>query len=226
MRIAIIVYMLLITLPAWAGTFRDDFEDGNIDDWELFDHGPLSQWHSENGKLIGAHPGGMWRGAFLLWGGEQPRDYTIEFRARIVKPLWDNNYVISGVVRYTVNGFVYFGITSPDKEAFIGVWDFQPDQKIDEKRVPHSCEVAKWYRLRADITGKTVKLLIDGKLVMEYQHPSVPENGRMGVALIGAEAQFDNVVIAGVDIPDVGPREFAVDSVGKLAAIWGQIRSK
>jgi ABC-type transport system involved in cytochrome c biogenesis permease component len=30
----LILCMLLLASSAWAGTFRDDFEDGNLDSWQ------------------------------------------------------------------------------------------------------------------------------------------------------------------------------------------------
>jgi len=36
MRLIAILSLLMLSVSAWAGTFRDDFEDGNWDGWELF----------------------------------------------------------------------------------------------------------------------------------------------------------------------------------------------
>jgi len=35
-RASLLIIALMISLPAWAGTFKDDFNDGNFDGWEIF----------------------------------------------------------------------------------------------------------------------------------------------------------------------------------------------
>jgi hypothetical protein len=34
MRLIIVLFVFLLSMPAWAGTFKDDFEDGNWKGWE------------------------------------------------------------------------------------------------------------------------------------------------------------------------------------------------
>jgi hypothetical protein len=36
MRLIAILSLLMLSVSAWAGTFKDDFEDGNWDGWEPF----------------------------------------------------------------------------------------------------------------------------------------------------------------------------------------------
>jgi len=35
MRLIIVLSVFLLSMPAWAGTFKDDFEDGNWKGWEV-----------------------------------------------------------------------------------------------------------------------------------------------------------------------------------------------
>jgi hypothetical protein len=42
--------VLLIALPVWAGTFRDDFEDGNFYGWTT--SGAAESFLVENGELV------------------------------------------------------------------------------------------------------------------------------------------------------------------------------
>ena len=36
MRLTIVLSVFLLSMPAWAGTFKDDFEDGNWEGWKPF----------------------------------------------------------------------------------------------------------------------------------------------------------------------------------------------
>jgi len=50
----VILYILSITFPAWAGTMMDDFSDGNYDGWsETWMNQNQTTWKVESGVLIG-----------------------------------------------------------------------------------------------------------------------------------------------------------------------------
>ena len=85
--IAIGSVILLFTLPAWAGVFLEDFDNGNLDAWQelLFNdvNGALpGSWKIVNDELHAVSPDGIPR--LLTIGNTTWSDYTIEFD---VKPL-------------------------------------------------------------------------------------------------------------------------------------------
>ncbi|HEX30301.1 TPA: hypothetical protein ENG04_09500, partial [Candidatus Poribacteria bacterium] len=49
MRILIILFMLPISV--WAGTFRDDFEDGDLEGWKVLN----GTWQVKDGELTARH---------------------------------------------------------------------------------------------------------------------------------------------------------------------------
>jgi len=71
--------------------------------------------------------------------------------------------------------------------------------------------------------GKKYSLKIDGKRVHEFTGTRF-ESGRGGIGLGGTEAHFDNVVITGDDIPNVGPSGYPVQPKAKLATSWGKLK--
>ena len=76
--------MLLLTLPAWAGTFLVDFDNGNLNGLQelLMGKAHLGSWKIVNRELHAVSPDGWTR--LLTIGDETWSDYTIEFD---VKPL-------------------------------------------------------------------------------------------------------------------------------------------
>jgi hypothetical protein len=42
MRLTIVIFMFLLSMSAWAGTYKDDFNDGNWDGWKLVKADPWS----------------------------------------------------------------------------------------------------------------------------------------------------------------------------------------
>ena len=38
MKVTLILCVFLIAIPVWAGTFRDNFDDGNYDGWTVYNY--------------------------------------------------------------------------------------------------------------------------------------------------------------------------------------------
>ena len=77
-------FVMLITLPAWAGTYVDNFDDGNFDGWEVMDiKNQGVKWTVENGVLI-CNRSSAWD-SFLRFGEEEWRNCSIECDARLVQ---------------------------------------------------------------------------------------------------------------------------------------------
>ncbi|MCH8294844.1 hypothetical protein IH992_27485 [Candidatus Poribacteria bacterium] len=75
--------LFLLVISSWAGEFRDNFDDGNMDGWTLFrPFGQGSTWKIENGELILEainSPIGFVIGE-TTW-----KNYTVRAKTKIVK---------------------------------------------------------------------------------------------------------------------------------------------
>ncbi|RKU15230.1 hypothetical protein C6500_21325 [Candidatus Poribacteria bacterium] len=87
--------ILLFTLPAWAGTFLEDFDTGNLEDWEefLMNDAPPGSWKIVNDELHAVSPDGWTR--LLTIGDKTWRDYTIEFDVKPLKKPGRGNIAIA-----------------------------------------------------------------------------------------------------------------------------------
>jgi len=84
--VIVILTLCLMVVSAYAGTYVENFDDGNFDGWEIFDAGqPGSQWTVEDGILTGRRE--ITYMSDLLFGEEDWRNYSIECHARILEPL-------------------------------------------------------------------------------------------------------------------------------------------
>jgi hypothetical protein len=103
-----------------------------------------------------------------------------------------------------------------------------PDQYFGMIRNPDFLlELDKWYNFKVSINGSKFDFYLDAELVIstDWSDQPLSKNGKIELwARFPGEYWFDNVVITGSDIPDVGPSGFAVNSSGKLATSWGQIK--
>ena len=92
------------------------------------------------------------------------------------------------------------------------------------KREQFPVEEGRWYNLRMTLAKDHIEAYLDNKLIAEWDDKSLA-SGKVGLRGYNMEARFDNVVITGDDIPDVGPsgcttvepRGHAVEPTGKSA---------
>ena len=107
MRIVFILCILLIVLPAWAGTWKDDFEDGNLDGWEgvqILDNGEIEE---KDGKLVITDiDGSLVSLAFFNNGQDNIRDFTLSVDINMAKAVTGNTYIWV-VFRYTDTVFAF-----------------------------------------------------------------------------------------------------------------------
>jgi len=238
MRIAIILCIFLAALPAWAGTFRDDFEDGNTDGWRKlkgtgggFSLDQSAQWFVENGQLIHISQNVCgWASAFGI-GDNAWKDYVFQFQFRIEKRFpncgpWPP--VIGFGVHYDTPGGVINGVDvvivanenafdDPRGERFFG----GGNSLINLAAFP--VEIGKWYTAEAVVEDNRYQMFIDGNLLWDVKY-DFPDAGAAVLFGKNCEVHFDNVVIIGDEVPDVGPSGLAIEPLGTLATSWARLK--
>ena len=223
---SLLMVALMFSLTTQAGTFKDDFNDGNYDGWSIIELGVCggSVWNVENGVLTAkSNPQGQGLcGASLLFGENEWRNYSIECDAKMVKILSDKAGIGLNLRILVNDGDGIFASVTPVTVLIHSMKVFA-DVKIVEE--PFDLQVNQWYRLKLVVSKDSIEFYIDGKLMASLFEPSQPFSiGRsVGLFVRNCEAQFDNVVITGDDVPDSSN---AVTRQGKLATTWGQMKSR
>jgi hypothetical protein len=218
-RASLLMMALMIALPAWAGIFKDDFNDGNFDGWEIENcRVPGSEWKVDNGVLTCRRPSHA--STFLLFGEKEWKNYSIEFDAKMVQILSDFHAIGMDLrLQNTANG-IWCAIRGGVNNAFIQLW--LNDQPANQISKPFDFELNRWYRLKGIANDDNFEFYIDGELMISLSDSHFP-TGYVDLDANGCLAHFDNVVITGDDVPD---NSSAVSFSGKLAATWGQLRSQ
>jgi hypothetical protein len=93
-----LLYALTVAPCVMADTFRDDFEDGNLDGWrqeEPFANQP-TLWKIVDGELECTRPSEG--STFLITGEADWKDYTIEYDVKLLKDLGPGD--VDVVARY------------------------------------------------------------------------------------------------------------------------------
>jgi len=210
----ILLLLSLITTSALAGTWKDNFEDGNLADWKKA--GAATKWKESGGVLVSERPQvESGNRSFLLTGEQSWMDYTVTVKLRVVNLVGGDWCGI--LFRYSnEQSHDWFGISVAWTKYAAGTANAINEQK------PIRVGFGQWYKLRAEVKNDNCKLFVDDKLVFEA-NSDLP-SGRVGLFTQNSQTEFDDFSVTGPDITDGGPG-FAVSSQSKLTTIWGRIKS-
>jgi len=209
-------------LPAFAGTWRDDFGDGDFAGWEIWGGG---NWKVESGELLLSH-----RGTTTLYTGEAGwSDYTVQADVMIVEVLIPQSAGALILARYqrpeSPARYAFGFFWTPNHPRMLGLSYADANSVVHfGKPDPFPIEEGRWYNLRMTLQKNHIEAYLDNELIAEWDDKS-EDSGKIALVGYGIEARFDNVVITGDEIPDVGPGGYAtVEQTGKLATMWGSIK--
>jgi hypothetical protein len=219
--ILIVLALCFFVISVQAGTFRDDFEDGNLDGWEIKQGAAGAEWKVEDGVLK-SRCQDTW--SELLFGEQEWHNYSLEYDAKMLEasnPL----HAMCAVLRVNWEGFMERAVLSgvstwQGKNAWIQVW-FN-DVNLMETKKGFDFQLNQWYHFKHIVNENNFELYIDGKLLASLSDSHI-STGRLGLEIFfGCVVYFDNVIITGDDVPD-NPQ--SIDYHGKLATAWGQIKN-
>ncbi len=228
--VGLVIHCMAISL-SFAGTWMDDFEDGNLDGWRtytfsdaLFAEVPSQdKCRVENGVVIvGDDNSAMGHGVKMempetcrLW-----KDYTAEVSFRLPKPMRDcpNGSLVNMFIRQSYT----FGIWNFNGEFAVGYIMMDQDG-ITVSKTPFVAEANRWYRLRMSVEGDIVSCFIGGEKIAEFEGGNRFSSGCPGFGVEGVVTEFDNFVVTGPEIPNGGPA-FAITPRNRLATMWGSVK--
>ncbi len=222
--IVIIGLTMCVAFSAYAGKWRDDFEDNNILEWEIFNLvRQVEKWWINDGNAVGEifEPGFMslWLTGELDW-----RFYRVSCRA---------------MLEHERNDPPYIGITLHDREFEESRYLFTIDYVVGSAtivkgiqgggfvRSPFIAEKDVWYDMSATVyEDGTLEFKIDD-FVLTANDPDPLKGGKAGLVVGDARARFDDVEISGTNIPNGGPgKPRDVAPQAKLATTWGELKRK
>lgn len=161
---------LKVVDPKGKVLYQNDFTK-NIDDWTKTGKG---EWSVQNGILL---QNAIATGVTAYVGDKTWKDYIITLKAR--KLSGDNGFQIyfhnnenSGRIRWDIGGY-----NNSTNEMNIG---------LKSESMKGSVEPGRWYDVKLEIMGNTVKGYLDGKLIQEVTA------GNLNTKTLCASASHDN----------------------------------
>ena len=246
-----LIICCMAVLPAFAGTWRDDFEDGNedgnLDGWQRADP-PIGaeKWDVENGELSGQY---VQAGANGWPMGRIPRCSAVQVKAENEQVKAENaaswkDYSVVCRVKFVKNlgGGSFFAIffrsslfgAGAQNNYLVSIWPGEKRVIFDAvvnggengrppfAVVPLDIAEDTWYKLKVIAEGDHFEFHVDDELIGSFDDDSFP-SGTVWLAVRNAHVHFDDVVITGPEIPGGGPG-FAVTSQSKIATMWGSVK--
>lgn len=169
--IAIGSAILLFTLPAWAGTFLEDF-DNNFGVWQelLVDGAEPGSWEIIDGELHAVNTD-FWP-HLLTIGDETWSDYTIEFDVKPIQKLGPRSIAIAARINGSWAAWCFIGDWWPGNDDVSRVWfvagNFQdPRTFVFSHAKPHRfLKSNKWSKLKLSVKKNILNFWIDGGLII------------------------------------------------------------
>jgi len=234
-RIFLVFNFSIITTVGLAGTFLDDFNDGDYDGWKRSPQNEKSNvsWTVVKGELKFDPKNLPWDQAIsqLNFVGNQ--------KVSNVKDWTD--YDLEVDIKHTELANWPGGIRARvdlDVGGHYAVWLYPGDNSIKLYKNPgwdintglvtlgqntYKAEVEKFHTVKLSCQGDTIKVFYDGKELISAKD-SEHKKGTIALCVQDKIVYFDNVKVTGPNIPNVNMSP--VISKGKLAYVWGGIKNK
>lgn len=230
--IRLIVLLLFLPFPAFAGTFVETFDDENLDEWQeivLLDFDPVPDtWEIIDGELQGMIHSGLPR--LLTIGDEKWRNYTVEVDVFPLGKHGPGNIGIAARIQGTVATLSLIGDYPFPLEVDDGRTttcfggDFHGNEFwLFGSGVSPLLELGTWATVKLEVNEDIFILWLNGEKVLTSKDETFTFlEGRVGLSVANYTVRFDNLVISGDGVPNKG--RLSVTSKGKLTTVWGDLK--
>ena len=211
--VSIVFIVGMLTSIASAGVWQENFDNGLPEGWNEV----KGEWKIE--KDAYAETSGA-QYAKTMFGDEGWTDYTLEVDVTLVENVGIN---AAGVLfRADTDGdnAMRYWIRTDQHKCQFSRWKENQWEHIATP-LPLEPEVGETYRLKIVAEGQNYQCFADDELLFDDKDDAkFRDSGRIGFISYEAHVHFDNLIIDGEDIP-----AFAVEPNGKLATLWGQLKT-
>jgi len=242
----LLTIIICFATSAWAGTWIDDFEDGNLDGWQKVDVASdvvmvvkeaTGKVNEKEGNLIVTDnidvlPNSTYPTMVGFNNGQNIKDFTLAVDAKIAK--------------LTIQEYCwwYIHFRSNGNDSFAGIffsvaqgsgtytWLAIGDVKTNFPHInyfgvvqsPFIFDIDKWYHIDLEMNGSQAKVWVDKELMWQADWKDLPDwlskSGSIYLGGWGMELHLDNFVLTSDDVMDVT----SVNPKGILPATWAKIK--
>ncbi len=221
-----ITLILTLAFSSTAWSLLYDFEDEHqLDDWQVIQ----GTWSIIDGELDGAGPQAGQPGIMIVLSDDvwddAWKDYTVEFRAKLLDDTEDIGIVFRWQKAEPTDMKYHLcridswprDFNQQQAEGWIGVEEGGGREMIGQTKI--EIEYDTWYKFKLEIAGNQFRYYLDDELMFEVEGAGYSW-GKVGFRMWNSHARYDDIEIIGTGIPG------AVSFSGKLAATWGQLKTR
>ena len=234
-RIAWIVPAALLALPAFAGEWVDDFEDGVMSGWHIFNADlSVESWEEKDGVMTGQiNAEGFFSILQLLPEGvdaSQWKDYTVRVRMRLESEPNDDQNTAFGVMLYDhdlqLNQYHLCLLEYHFQDVFAYI---RTDAGAGGSDVPFEVKQGVWYELMVSVetleASELIVFQVDGGEPVAVNWGAQIGSGGLGLIVSDGMVSFDDFSVQGDNIPDGGSKlPTAVSPAGLSAQYWADLK--
>jgi len=220
--IAIVFISILACIPARAapaGTFRDNFDDGDLVGWKTNVATGIS---IVDGEL-------RFKGSDSLivkLGEPLWKDYSLELRVKIAEFVNGGFFSIRILQGGTGDPSGYYELRLIQDLTVASL--YVNDLCMESFREPAELKENAWHSVKITPSNGRISLYLDDSPIAHLTDMGL--SGYMDICTTkGTHAYVDDVVISGPNIPDTGPsgfNSFAVAARSSFAIAWGKIKRR
>ena len=227
--IIIVTGIFLFISSGWTGVILETFKDENLDDWQEVTHRNLkvnASWEVIDGELHGFNHHPLIR--LLTTKDETWQDYSIEFEVKPLIKVGPGGILLVARMRGDQGVMCMVGdMFFPEPNATCMYGDLQQSTFQILKQLPHKfLPLDRWSTLKLSVDGDMLTFWVNNKQVLAPIVLDLEPNenfagfamGRAGLGIENYTARFDNVQIAGNDIP------FPVIPKMKVTTTWAKLK--
>jgi len=213
-----VLFVLIVPQLSFAGTFRDDFEDGDLAGWKPNAATGISV---VDGQL-------QFKGTdrlILKLGESSWENYSFESRLNVCEFAAGGSFSLR-VMQSSEgdhSGYYELSLSSSGTTAAL----YLENRCVESFRSDTFVEENKWYNLRVELDGEKISFYFDDVLVARLTE--VELSGYLDMCSTkGTHVYIDEVVISGKNIPETGESGINSPAEGenlKFAVTWGEIKS-
>lgn len=215
------VWIFLIAGSAQAGTWLDNFNDGNYSGWTIYNHQKIvERWTVINGELEGEifQPSSM---SIILTGRSTWHDYEVKCKLKFVKSNKqeiDSSQAGISIHDREAEESRYLFVVSP-----IGLFVFKETSGLwGGLRMPSlGVQTGVWYNISASINGGYLVFIVND-IKYDVTDGDPIKAGKIGLVVSNAIARFDDVSIKGDNITS---NYLTVGEKDKLPVVWSKLKS-
>jgi hypothetical protein len=200
-----------------AGTFSDDFDDGDLAGWKCNMAFGVSVVEGElcfksKDPLVAKIGEPLWR------------EYSLQAQMKIIEFVnggWFSIRLMQGKTD-DISGYYEIRISQED----ILVSAYLNNRRVESFLIPTNIKESVWQNLVVEPADGAVSFFLDDIMIAQLNDWGLSGYVDM-CSTKGTHVHVDNVIISGENVPNTGPsglNSFASESRAKLKITWGEIK--